>query len=284
MSGVDDRPARVAGPGEGAAGAARDVAACCADFYSSDAVRLLLGDSFHPGGEDLTRELLEMAAAGAGTTLLDVGGGVGASAALAADEFGCEVSVVDRSPANADRARRRIEEAGLTARVTVREADVYALPFSDGAFDVVLCECVFSTFADKPAAAAELRRVLRGGGRLALSDVTLETDALPPELATLLARVACLADALSREALRALLARAGFTTTAMREADWALGEMARRVRRRLVALRVAGQLGALDTGGFDLDEGKRLADRAVELIEAGDVGYVTLVAVPEDGS
>jgi ubiquinone/menaquinone biosynthesis C-methylase UbiE len=262
----------------------QDVAACCADFYSSEAVRLLLGDSLHPGGEELTRELLEMAGAAAGRALLDVGGGVGVSAVLAARECGCEVSVVDRSTANLELASRRVDEAGLAAQVTLAEADVHALPFADGSFDVVLCECVLSTFTDKPAAVAELRRVLRGGGRLAISDVTLETEALPPELSTLLARVACLADAPSLDALRELLSRAGLATIVVRDAGWALTEMARRVRRRLIAARVAGQIGALDTSSFDLDEGKRLADRAVELIEAGDVGYVTLVATPEVGT
>jgi len=257
-----------------------EFATCCGDFYASDAVRLLLGDSFHPGGEALTRELLEMAAAGPGLTLLDVGGGLGTSAALAAREFGCAVSVVDCAAANVERCRERLNGAGLADRAEVHLADVHTLPFSDAAFDIVLCECVFSTFTEKPAAAAELLRVLRGGGRLALSDMTLEAAALPPELETLLARVACLADAPSERALGALLEGAGFVVVESRDSSWALTEMTQRIRRRLLALRVAGQLGAIDTGGFDLDEGKRLADRALELIDAGDVGYASLVATP----
>ena len=257
-----------------------DIGACCADFYSSPAVRLLLGDSLHPGGEELTRELLEAAGAAPGLSLLDVGGGVGVSAVLAAEEFGCEVSVIDRSAANLELARRRIEASGVGSHVTTSEGDVHALPFADASFDLVLCECVFSTFADKAAAAAELRRVLRGGGRLALSDVTLEAEALPPELDTLLARVACLSDAPSLGTLRRLLTEAGFSISRVSEAAWALTEIARRVRRRLVAAGVAGRLGALVIEGYDLDEAKRLADRALELIEAGDVGYVTLVASP----
>ena len=261
-----------------------EFAVCCADFYASKAVRLLLGDSFHPGGAELTRELLEMAGAKPDQRVLDVGGGLGTSAELAAREFGCTVSVIDRAMANVERARQRLRDAGLAESATIVQADVHALPFPDASFDIVLCECVFSTFTEKPAAAAELLRVLRGGGRLALSDVTLETAELPPELATLLARVACLADAPSRQALSTLLSQAGFAIGQIRDAAWALTEMAQRVRRRLVALRVAGQLGAFDAGGYDLEEGKRLADRAVELIDKGDVRYLALVAIPQRSS
>lgn len=270
-------------PGAEVGARADEYAACCSDFYSSEAVRLLLGDSFHPGGEELTRELLEMAGAGPGQRVLDVGGGLGTSAELEAREFGCTVSVVDRAMANVERARQRLLDAGLAESATVVQADVHALPFPDASFDVVLCECVFSTFVDKPAAAAELLRVLRGGGRLALSDVSLETAELPPELATLLARVACLADAPSKQALSTLLAQAGFGIGQIRDAAWALTEMAQRVRRRLLVLSMAGQLGALDTGGFDLEEGKRLIGRAIELIDKGDVGYLAIVAMPQRG-
>ena len=268
----DDGPAWAAPAG--------DFAACCSDFYASEAVRLLLGDSFHPGGEDLTRELLELARVEPGAAVLDVGGGLGTSAELAAREFGCRVTVVDRAAANLDRARERIEHACLADDVTIRQADVHALPFPDDSFDVILCECVFSTFTDKPAAADEMLRVLRWDGRLAFSDVTLEA-ALPPELETLLARIACLADAPSQLALVDLLERAGFFATETRDSSWALTEMAERIRRRLVGLKVAGRLGAIDTGGYDIDEGRRLADRALELIEDGDVGYVAVVASPE---
>ncbi|MFA4964722.1 MAG: methyltransferase domain-containing protein [Thermoleophilia bacterium] len=267
--------------GRGGAAPGDDFATCCSDFYASEAVRLLLGDSFHPGGVDLTRELLELARVEPGAALLDVGGGMGTSAELAARELGCRVTLVDRAAANLDRARDRIERAGLGDPVAIRQADVHALPFPAASFDVVLCECAFSTFTDKPAAAAEMLRVLRRGGRLALSDVTLEAAALPPDLETLLARVACLADALPQRGLIALLERAGFSLAETRDSSWALTEMAERVRRRLVALKVAGKLGAIDTGGYDIDEGKRLADRALELIEDGGVLYVAVVALRE---
>lgn len=258
-----------------------DFAACCSDFYASEAVRLLLGDSFHPGGEELTRELLELARVEPGAALLDVGGGLGTSAELAAREKGCSVTVVERAAANVDRARERIERSGLAEVISVCQADAHQLPFPDASFDVVLCECVFSTFTGKPEAAAEMLRVLRRGGRLALSDVTLETTTLPAELATVLARVACLADAPPQRQLADLLERAGFSLVEIHDASWALAEMTRRIRSRLIGLKVAGSLGTIDTGGYDLVEGKRLADRSLELIDDGDVRYVTVVASRE---
>jgi hypothetical protein len=75
-----------------------------------------------------------------------------------------------------------------------------------------------------------------------------------------------------------LLEQSGFSVAEARDASWALTEMAERMRRRLVGLKVARKLGAIDTGGYDIEEGRLLADRALELVDDGDVGYVTVVA------
>lgn len=89
------------------------------------------------------------------------------------------------------------------------------------------------TFPDKPAAAGELARVLRPGARLALSDVTGEGDRLPPELRTLRAWIACLADVLPLDELAELLAGAGLVVERKERHDGALGELLDRVDARL---------------------------------------------------
>jgi SAM-dependent methyltransferase len=72
---------------------------------------------------------------------------------------------------------------------------------------VVFTAATLCTFADKPRAMAEIRRVLRPTGRLALSDVVVDRPGLPPELDGALATVACVGEALSREGDEDLIRR-----------------------------------------------------------------------------
>ena len=88
--------------------------ACCASFYQSDAARLLLGDSLHPGGERLTSLLAERLNLGPGDRVLDVGCGRGVSALLLARERGCQVVGMDLGGRNVAEARRAVVGAALT--------------------------------------------------------------------------------------------------------------------------------------------------------------------------
>ena len=82
---------------------------CCAAAYDSDAARVLLGDSFHPGGIKLTERLGQILKLTPRTRVLDVGAGRGASAIFLATRFGCDVVGVDYS-------RRNVEAANQEAR------------------------------------------------------------------------------------------------------------------------------------------------------------------------
>ncbi|WP_190018721.1 class I SAM-dependent methyltransferase [Streptomyces lucensis] len=104
--------------------------------------------------------LLDAAGVTAGTRVLDVGTGTG-TAALAAGERGALVRAVDADAGMVARARRR----GLAAEVAV----LPELPFPDGAFDAVVGNFVLNHVGRPRAALAELRRVLRPGGRIAVT-------------------------------------------------------------------------------------------------------------------
>lgn len=81
-----------------------NVKQCCALAYGSDAARFLLGDSFHPGGVELTMELCQSLNLNLKSILLDVASGKGTSAFAVAEQFGCRVIGIDLSQANVEEA------------------------------------------------------------------------------------------------------------------------------------------------------------------------------------
>src|SRR5581483_1579747 len=98
--------------------------------------------------------------------VLDVAAGSG-NAALAAARRGAEVTATDFVPRLLETAARRAHTEGL--ELETREADAQALPFADGAFDVVLSTFGVMFAPDQDRAAGELLRVCRPGGRIGLT-------------------------------------------------------------------------------------------------------------------
>lgn len=251
--------------------------ACCAAVYGHPAVRWLLGEELHPGGEQTTLDALELAGIGSGQRLLDVASGSGASAMLAAERLGCEVVGLEFGEAAVAEANAAAAERGLAGRVRFVAGDAEALPFEDGSFDAVLCECSLCTFPEKRQAAAEMRRVLRDGSRLALSDVTVERERLPAELAGPLAIIACVGDALSSDGYRALLEQAGFEVTAGSKCREGTLAMAERVRDRLRGARLLG-LERIEGSPLVTSEAIELAGLARDAITEGVLGYEIIAA------
>jgi arsenite methyltransferase len=276
----------VSGPGPEAAAfprveellAAGDAKACCAALYEHPAVRWLLGDELHPGGEATTRRALELIGLGPGDRLLDVASGTGASALLAAREFGCEVVGVDYSEGAVIGANEAAEAELPAASVGFVRGDAEALPLPDASFDAALCECSLSSFPDKGRALAEIRRGLRANGRFALSDVVVDRTRLPEALDGPLAAVACVGEALSERGYERLLAEAGFRGTAIEPRDQDAAALAERVEDRLRGARLLGldRAAASPIATADAIELVRAARRA---IAEGSLGYAIFTAV-----
>jgi ubiquinone/menaquinone biosynthesis C-methylase UbiE len=114
-------------------------------------------------------ELCEALDVRAGHRVLDVAAGNG-NASLAAARRGCEVVATDYVPALLERARERAAAERLD--IEFREADAEALPFADGAFDVVVSTFGVMFTPDQERAAAELMRACRPGGRIGLANWT----------------------------------------------------------------------------------------------------------------
>src|SRR5271155_3665874 len=88
-----------------------ELKSCCAAVYQSDFARLLLGDSFHPGGQRLSARLGEEMGLGPGDRVLDVASGKGESAIFVARQFGCQVVGVDFGQRNVEEANSRAAAA-----------------------------------------------------------------------------------------------------------------------------------------------------------------------------
>lgn len=252
--------------------------ACCANVYGSEAAQLLLGESFHPGGLALTLELAGRLQLSRGTKLLDVACGRGASALAVAESFGCEVVGVDLSDASVAVASEGARARRLSDRVRFATGDAEALQLEEHSFDAILCECAFCTFPDKAAAAGELYRVLKPGGRLGLSDLTRTDDALPGELAGLLAWVSCIAGALPKGGYADWLGRAGFDVEATYDRSKCLLDLVQQIRARLGMIEIMAGLKKLNLPGLDLTEAKRLVRTALTAIERGELGYAVVIA------
>jgi arsenite methyltransferase len=108
-----------------------------------------------------------------------------------------------------DLARRNAEKTGVT-NVEFHEATIDRLPLPDASVDCVISNCVINLAPDKRAVFREIARVLKPGGRVAVSDIALKQP-LPEELGNdLLAYVGCIAGAISIEEYRAGMLAAGF--------------------------------------------------------------------------
>jgi arsenite methyltransferase len=260
---------------------AAEIKACCAAAYSSPVAAWLLGPRFHPGGRALTEHLIRALGVRPGGVVADVACGLGESTVQAARAPGSRAIGIDLSPDSIAAARRAAEDAGLAGSVEFLVGEAEALPLEDGAVDGVLCECSLCTFPDKERAAAELARVLKAGGRLALSDVIAERERLPASLRTLEGWVACLADARQLRSLAELLAGAGLVVEIVERHDDALARLLDRVDARL---RLARAAFAPDADDALVEHGLDLVAAARESFELGILGSAVVVARrPVDG-
>jgi ubiquinone/menaquinone biosynthesis C-methylase UbiE len=178
------------------------------DQFSRQAVPFSLAAPIRDEGA--LRLLVEATRAGRDDTVLDVACGPGLVACAFAREVR-DVTGVDLTPAMIHRARALATQQGL-ANVAFHVGDVSPLAFPDGAFSIVVARFAFHHFLDPAAVLAEMRRVCRPGGRVAVADLMASPD---PARAAAFHRMEILRDPSHARALtlveqRALFAAAGF--------------------------------------------------------------------------
>jgi SAM-dependent methyltransferase len=199
---------------------------CCGDgtstevaLYGADTIAALPADvvttSFGCGNP------LAIASLQPGEVVLDLGSGGGLDVLLAAQKVGPQGFVygLDMTDEMLAVARRNAGRAGAT-NVEFLKGDIEAIPLPDASVDVIISNCVINLSPDKGQVLTEAFRVLKPGGRFAVSDVVIDGDLsdLPVDEAQIRAGLSwagCIAGALTRDQYLSLLAEAGFAHSAV---------------------------------------------------------------------
>ena len=146
-----------------------------------------------------------------GEVVVDLGSGGGLDVLLAARKVGPTGKAIgiDMTPEMLSRARENARKQGLE-NVEFHESTIDRLPLPDSSVDCVISNCVINLAPDKDAVFREVARVLKSGGRVAVSDIALK-KALPAELGDdLMAYIGCIAGAVLIDDYVSSLKRAGF--------------------------------------------------------------------------
>ena len=153
-----------------------------------------------------------------GETVLDLGSGAGADVLISARRVGATGKAIglDMTDEMLALARANAAEAGV-ANVEFVKGYIEDIPLPDGSVDVIVSNCVLNLSGDKPKVLAEAARVLKPGGRFAVSDVIASPDMDDGTRADMAAYTGCIAGALTEVEFRAGLRAAGLTDIEIRE-------------------------------------------------------------------
>jgi ubiquinone/menaquinone biosynthesis C-methylase UbiE len=141
------------------------------DLDSITAQDLTPVDQLHTRGKDATLELAHLAGVTPEMRVLDVGGGLGGPARTLATEIGCSVEVLDVTEEFCRAGEMLTTRTGLGDLVSFRHASALDMPHPDASFDAVWMQHSSMNIADKERLYAEIHRVLRPGGHLALHEI-----------------------------------------------------------------------------------------------------------------
>jgi ubiquinone/menaquinone biosynthesis C-methylase UbiE len=176
-----------------------------------------------------------------GEVVLDLGAGGGMDVLLAAQRVGPQGFVygLDMTDEMLELARRNAQKAGAT-NVAFIKGEIEKIPLPDASVDVIISNCVINLSPDKAEALGEAFRVLRPGGRLAVSDIVIDGDLteLPlseEKIREALSWVGCIGGALTMREYRQFLEAAGFESVALEVKHlYSIGDVASLVPRELL--------------------------------------------------
>lgn len=213
-----------------AAKGARAGAQCCGDKVAGSGGGGVFGDALYDASETdgASREAVAaslgcgvptaVADLHEGETVLDLGSGAGADVLISARRVGPAGRAIglDMTDEMLVLARENAARAGAS-NVEFVKGHIEEIPLADGTVDVVISNCVINLSGDKPAVLREAARVLRPGGRLAVSDVIADPDMDDATRRDMQQWTGCIAGALTREEFTQALAAAGLVEIEIRE-------------------------------------------------------------------
>ena len=185
---------------------------CCGPAESEGATDAALAASLGCGVPTAVADLHP------GETVLDLGSGAGADVLISARRVGPSGRAygLDMTDEMLELARANAAKAGAE-NVEFLKGFIEEVPLPDASVDVVISNCVINLAADKHVVLAEAARVLRPGGRFAVSDVIADPDMDDATRADMAAYTGCIAGALTEAEFRAALDAAGLTDVEIRE-------------------------------------------------------------------
>lgn len=203
---LDEQPAGCCG---GAPAPATDVAGLGSSVYDGiegDLPDAAVLSSLGCGNPTAVAELSE------GETVLDLGSGGGLDVLLSARRVGPRGMAygLDMTDEMLELARRNQAEAGVE-NVEFLKGTIEDVPLPDDSVDVIISNCVINLSVDKPRVFAEAHRVLRPGGRFAVSDIVARREFTEGERSDMAQWTSCISGALTETDYRAGLEAAGFT-------------------------------------------------------------------------
>lgn len=167
-------------------------------------------DQFHSRGLAASTELANALGIEKGSTVLDVGCGIGGSARFLAATYGVNVNGIDLTQSFVDVATALSKRTGLEGMTTFQQADALNLPFPDNAFDIAWTQHVAMNIAARAEFYSEIHRVLKPGGRLGIHDI-VSGNGEPLIFPVPWARIPEISYLLTAEEMRNELVRAGFS-------------------------------------------------------------------------
>ncbi len=183
-----------------------------------------------------------------GETVLDLGSGGGLDVLLSAERVGPTGKAygLDMTDEMLELARQNQAKAGAE-NVEFLKGTIEDIPLPEASVDVIISNCVINLSADKPKVIAEAARVLRAGGRLAVSDVLADPEMDEATRTDMAAWTGCVAGALTEAEFRAALQAAGFEQIEIQET--------RRVHERaasaIIRARTPAPEGCCEPEAFD---------------------------------
>jgi arsenite methyltransferase len=207
------------------------VSNCCGPVSTTDSAgRLVFGSILYDGEEsDAALQSAVTASLGcgvptavadlhAGETVLDLGSGAGADVLISAKRVGDSGKAIglDMTDEMLALARANAEQAGAT-NVEFVKGHIEDIPFPNASVDVVISNCVINLSGDKAQVLREVARVLKPGGRFAVSDVIADEDMDDATRADMAQWTGCIAGALTRQEFHDTLLAAGLTDVEIRE-------------------------------------------------------------------